>query len=109
MRVRVLRFDIWLTLLISFAISFIPAKILESVLPKQYESYLEEHTVTAGEIGGEAGEEVFRAQSVEDLLSHDTFTVVSPGIQHRNNNIEIVVEDTIMDYICMQLHSHQEK
>ena len=84
MRVRVLRFDIWLTLLISFAISFIPAKILESVLPKQYESYLEEHTVTAGEIGGEAGEEVFRAQSVEDLLSHDTFTIVSKGIQYRN-------------------------
>lgn len=31
-----------------------------------------------------AGDDVFRAQSVEDLLRHDTFTVVSPGIEYRN-------------------------
>jgi len=40
--------------------------------------------VEAGDIGGTADPEVFRAQSVEDLLSHDTFTVISPGIEYRN-------------------------
>lgn len=38
----------------------------------------------AGEVGGPAGEELSRAQSVEDLLSQDTFTVISPGIEFRN-------------------------
>lgn len=27
---------------------------------------------------------MFRAQNIEDLLSHDTFTIVSPGIEYRN-------------------------
>ncbi len=84
MRVNYLRFDIWLCLLISVGLSFIPVKILEAVLPQQYEEYVEEHTVEEGEIGGKAGEDVFRAQNVEDLLNHDTFTVVSKGIEYMN-------------------------
>ena len=84
MRYHYLRFDIWLCLLISMLLTFIPVKILEATLPKSYESYEEEHKVEDGEIGGIADENVYRAQSVEDLLSHDTFTVVSPGIQYRN-------------------------
>lgn len=84
MRVHYLRFDIWLSLALSVLISFIPVKILENVLPKQYENYVEEHTVEDGEIGGVAGDEVYRAQNVEDLLSHETFTVISPGIEYRN-------------------------
>lgn len=84
MRYTSLRFDIWLCLLLSVLISMIPVKIAENVLPQKYEAYVEEHTVDDGDIGGIAGESVYRAQSVEDLLSHDTFTVISPGIQYRN-------------------------
>lgn len=84
MRYHSLRFDIWLCLLLSVLLSFIPVKIAENILPQKYESYVEEHTVEDGEIGGIAGESVFRAQNVEDLLSHDTFTVISPGIEYRN-------------------------
>lgn len=84
MRYHYLRFDIWLCLLIGFLISFIPVKIAENVLPKKYESYVEEHTVADGEIGGIASESVYKAQNVEDLLSYDTFTVVSPGIEYCN-------------------------
>lgn len=84
MRYHYLRFDIWLCLLLSVLLSFIPVKILENVLPKSYEEYEEEHKVEEGEIGGVASESVFKAQSVEDLLSHDTFTVISPGIEYRN-------------------------
>ncbi len=85
MRVRVLRFDIWLCLLLSFLLSFIPVKVLENVLPKKYEEYTDEHTVDEGQIGGIAGEDVYKAQNVEDLLSHDTFTVISPGIEYKNH------------------------
>ncbi len=84
MRVHYLRFDIWLCLLIGVGLSFIPSTILKNTLPQSYEQYEEEHKVEEGEIGGVAGEEVFRAQNVEDLLSHDTFTIVSPGIEYRN-------------------------
>lgn len=84
MRYHYLRFDVWLCLLLSFLISFIPVKIAEKILPKSYESYVEEHIVADGEIGGVASESVYKAQSVEDLLSHETFTVVSPGIEYCN-------------------------
>lgn len=84
MRYHQLRFDIWLCLLLSFLVSFIPVKIAEKTLPQKYENYVEEHTVADGDIGGIAGEEVYRAQSIEDLLAHDTFTVISPGIEYRN-------------------------
>lgn len=79
-----LRFDIWLCLALAYLVSLIPAKILEKQLPAAYEGYVEEHTVAEGEIGGVAGESVYRAQSVADLESHETFTIVSDGIEYRN-------------------------
>ncbi len=84
MRYHYLRFDIWVCLLLAYLVSYIPVNILKGSFAKKYETYVEEHTVEAGDIGGLAGDEVFRAQSVADLLSHDTFTVVSPGIEYRN-------------------------
>lgn len=84
MRVHRLRFDIWVCLALSVLVAMGSAKIVNLLVPKAYEGYVEEHTVADGEIGGIADESVFRAQSVEDLLSHDTFTVVSPGIEYMN-------------------------
>lgn len=84
MRYHQLRFDIWLCLALSVLLSFIPAKIMQKVLPKQYDSYVEEHVVANGEIGGIADENVYRAQNIQDLLSYDTFTVISPGIEYYN-------------------------
>ena len=84
MRYHRLRFDIWLCLALSVLLSFIPVKIAEKMLPKQYEKYVEEYTVENGAIGGIADENVHRAQNIEELLSHDTFTVISPGIEYRN-------------------------
>lgn len=84
MRYHRLRFDVWLCLLLSVLLSLLTAKIANVFLPESYESYAEEHTVAAGEIGGKAGDDVFQAQSVADLLVHDTFTIVSPGIEYRN-------------------------
>ena len=84
MRRTSLRFDIWVCLALAYLISLLPVKIVEKLMPAQYENYVEEHTVSDGEIGGAAGESVFRAQSVADLESHETFTIVSDGIEYRN-------------------------
>lgn len=84
MRIQHLRFDIWLCLCIGVLVSLGTAKIVELVTPKMYEEYSEEHTVEDGLVGGIADSSVYPAQSIDDLLSHDTFTVVSKGIQYRN-------------------------
>ena len=84
MRYHRMRFDIWLTLLIAFGISLGAVKVTELILTETYKSYVEKHTAADGDIGGRAGKDVFRAQSVDDLLGHDTFTIVSPGIEYRN-------------------------
>ena len=84
MRRRYLSFDAWLCLLLSMALAMGTGKLTELIVAPIYQQHLEDHRPVDGEIGGQAGEEVFRARSVEDLLSHDTFTVLSPGIQYRN-------------------------
>ena len=84
MRYTRMRFDIWLCLLLAFLASLGTVKLTELVLPAMYEQHVEDHTVADGDIGGKAGAEVFRAQSVDDLLSHDTFTILSDGIEYCN-------------------------
>lgn len=83
-RVHILRFDVWLCLALSFLVSFGTVKLANRILDKTYAGYVEAHEVADGDIGGVAGDAVFRAQSVDDLLCHDTFTVVSPGIEYMN-------------------------
>ena len=63
MRYTRMRFDIWLCLLLAFAVSLGTVKLTELVLPSLYQRHVEEHTVADGAIGGKAGPEVFRAQS----------------------------------------------
>ena len=84
MRIRRMRFDIWLCLLLAYLVGTGASKLAQLAVDSTYDSYVEEHTVAAGDVGGVAGDDVFRAQSIDDLLSHDTFTVVSPGIEYRN-------------------------
>ncbi len=84
MRYHALRFDIWLCLALGFLLSLGTVKIANSLLPQKYEQYVEDHTVADGDVGGIADTTVFRAQSIDDLLSHDIFTVVSHGIKYRN-------------------------
>ncbi len=84
MRCHHLRFDIWLCLLFALFVSIFPAGLAERIMKERYKNYAEEHTAAEGEIGGIAGEDIFRAQSVEDLETHEKFTVLSPGIEYRN-------------------------
>lgn len=77
-------FDVWVCFLLSALVGWGTGTLAEKLAAKAYEVQVERHAPVTGEIGGPAGEDAFRAQSVEDLLSHDTFTVVSPGIEYRN-------------------------
>lgn len=84
MRYHILRFDIWICLALSLLIGLGFSKIGEKILSNKYEEYKVEHKVESGMVGGFAEEDTYRAQNIEDLLSHETFTVVSKGIQYKN-------------------------
>jgi hypothetical protein len=84
MRYRHLRFDIWLCLLFSLFVSIFPASLTERIMEEKYKGYTEERTAAEGETGGIAGDDIFRAQSIEDLETQERFTVISPGIEYRN-------------------------
>lgn len=84
MRRRVLSFDAWVCLALAVLIAMGTGALAEKLATQHYAAVEEAHKPVDGQIGGKAGEEVFRAQSVEDLLNHDAFTVVSPGIEYRN-------------------------
>lgn len=79
-----LRFDLWLCLLISFLISYIPTNIVKNIYVKNYDSYAEKHNVNENDIGGLASEEIKRVSSVEEILQNEKFTVVSSGIKYMN-------------------------
>lgn len=84
MRRRILPIDAYICLVLSFLVSFGTGCIAGRVAEMVYVQKAENHHAAAGEIGGPADETVFRAQSVDDLLSHDTFTIVSHGVHYRN-------------------------
>lgn len=81
---RRMRIDVLICLGLAYLLSMGTGKLAGLVASATYEGYVETRTVAAGEIGGPAGEDVFRAQSIDDLMSHETFTVLSPGIEYRN-------------------------
>lgn len=84
MRYRRVRIDVLICMGLAFLLAMGTGKLAGIVASLSYDSYVAAHTVAPGEIGGPAGEDVFRAQSISDLMSHDTFTVISPGIEYRN-------------------------
>lgn len=84
MRRKLLPFDVWLCLLLSALVAWGTGTAAEKIAQTIYEKDVEAHAPVAGQIGGPATETVFRAQNVEDLLTHETFTVPSHGIEYRN-------------------------
>lgn len=87
MRRVLLPTDVWICLLLSMLIAQGTGYVAKQVAQKVYVKELENHAAVDGEIGGRADKTVFRAQSVEDLLSHDTFTIVSEGIHFMNDGM----------------------
>jgi len=79
-----LRFDIWLCLLLSVLLCMGAEKVATGLLEDKYKEHKEEHKVEKGQVGGVAGDDLIRAQNIEDLLSNEYFTIESPGIEYRN-------------------------
>lgn len=84
MRIYRVRIDVLICMGLAFLLALGTGKLAEWVCTFTYDGYVAAHTAAPGEIGGAAGKGVFRAQNVNDLLSHDTFTVISQGIEYRN-------------------------
>lgn len=84
MRRRILPIDAFICLALSLVVSLGTGYVASRIAEIAYEKELDEHQAVDGEIGGRADETVFRAQSIDDLLNHDTFTIVSHGIHYRN-------------------------
>ena len=63
-----------LAALIAWGVGILTGKVAES----SWERQKEELAPQSGEVGGIAGKEVFRVETVEDMLSHDTFTIECP-------------------------------
>ena len=38
-------------------------------------------------IGSKAGDDIFRAKNIKELLAHDKFTMVSQGIEYCNEDV----------------------
>lgn len=75
MRIYKIRFDVLICMLLSALTVFGTVKILPAFYSMQNDRYMQKHQVADGDIGGKAGEDVYLAQSVEEILTHDTFTV----------------------------------
>lgn len=80
-----MRYDVLISMGAAFLAAWGVGKGVDMVSAMTYSGYAEEHTVADNEVGGIAGEDIFRADCIEDLLSHDTFTIVSEGISYRND------------------------
>ena len=81
MSLRRIRADVWICMLLGYLIGLLAAQIARGIWTKEYPNYVEEHTVAAGDIGGIAEESVYRAQNVEDLLTHEAFTIIPEEMQ----------------------------
>lgn len=84
MRVHYLRFDIWVCLALSVLVAIGTGKLASHFLNKSYVEEVSKKCVDVGEVGGIADESVFRVERVDDLFTHDLFTVISPGIEYKN-------------------------
>lgn len=78
------RFDIWICLALGFLASLGVEALITNLRTSQYEDHKAKHTVTSGEVGGPATSDTFRTENIKDLETHETFTVISPGIEYRN-------------------------
>lgn len=84
MRRRLLPFDVWLCLLLAALVAWGTGTLAELAAQKMYQEEVAAHAPVVGQIGGPAESSAFQAQSVADLLAHETFTIPSHGIEYRN-------------------------
>lgn len=76
MRINRIRDDILFCFIIAFLAAWGAGVLAGRAAGLAYEGYVERHQIPDGETGGRAVEDIFRAQSVDDILSHEKFTIV---------------------------------
>lgn len=75
MRMYKIRYDILICIILAALAVLGTSKILPVFYSMLYDRYTQTHAAADGDIGGKAGEDVYRITNVEELLSHDKFTV----------------------------------
>ena len=84
MRIYRMRFDMWLCLLLAFGVAWLAGKGVDRVTEQTYESYSESRQVADGVVGGVATDDIYRITCIDDIRSHELFTLETEGISYRN-------------------------
>lgn len=73
--------DQWICIMLGCLVSILTVAIAKRILIRTYPNYVINYTAAAGYVGGIANESVHQAQSVEDLLTYDIFTILLERIE----------------------------
>lgn len=84
MRYRRIRYDVFFCLLIAFGAAYLAGMVVDKITARTYETYLESKEVADGEVGGVATDDIYRVTCVDDIRTHDLFTLETEGITYRN-------------------------
>lgn len=82
---RSLPYDAAICLCLAVLIAMGVGRLAEKFSEGNYERQKQKRAPAIGEVGGQAGEEIFRAQTVEDMLNHDLFTIECPNYNFYND------------------------
>lgn len=84
MRYRRMRYDVYFCLLCALGVAYLAGKGVDAYTERTYEDYVESKSVAPGEVGGIAGDDVYRITCIDDIRTHDVFTMETEGITYRN-------------------------
>lgn len=83
-RVHWLRYDMYICLLLAAGVAWLAGRGVDQVTEQTYVSYEESKQVADGEVGGVATDDIFRITCIDDIRSHELFTLETEGITYRN-------------------------
>ena len=84
MRIYRIRFDVWLSFLLAFGVAYLAGLGVDKITEQTYQDYRESRQVEDGAVGGVATDDVYRITSIDDIRSHELFTLETEGIAYRN-------------------------
>ena len=79
-----MRFDVWLSFLLACGIAYLVGLGVDKITERTYEGYRESRLVEDGVVGGAATEDIYRITCIDDIKSHELFTLETEGIDYRN-------------------------
>ena len=70
-----MRFDVWLSFLLACGIAYLVGLGVDKITERTYEGYRESRLVEDGVVGGAATEDIYRITCIDDIKSHELFTL----------------------------------